>query len=289
MTLAGLYVYAIVTPFPAQRLIFMVLSMLLAFALWQKARDQLPYLLDPDASPPARVSTSDGLIATMLFFVAQGIAAAVIIGRGRVTGAKLLIAFSIGGAISYALMRYVYARAKTEGVPRILSEGSQPARCSASPAASRPRPSGSPIYLSSGRSDLLETSSSDSQSYASLGLWVMPLAVIAAPVFEEFIFRGLIFGGLRRSFGVWPATLASAAVFAILHPALAIAPGIRHGRLRGAGLRAHPQPAGADDRACRVQRLRGGRADSVRLNTGVPASVYRPTSASADPQVTVCS
>ena len=45
MTLAGLYVYAIVTPFPAQRLIFMVLSLLLAFALWQKARDQLPYLL----------------------------------------------------------------------------------------------------------------------------------------------------------------------------------------------------------------------------------------------------
>jgi membrane protease YdiL (CAAX protease family) len=33
---------------------------------------------------------------------------------------------------------------------------------------------------------------------------VVPLAVIAAPVFEEFIFRGLIFGGLRRSFGVWP-------------------------------------------------------------------------------------
>jgi len=58
----------------------------------------------------------------------------------------------------------------------------------------------------------------------SLGLWVIPLAVIAAPAFEEFIFRGLIFGGLRRSFGVWPATLASAAVFAILHPALAIAP-----------------------------------------------------------------
>ena len=105
MTLAGLYVYAIVTPHPAQRLIFMVLSLLLAFALWQKARDQLPYLLDPDASPPPRVSTSDGLIATMLFFVAQGIAAAVIIGRGRVTGAALLIAFSIGGAITYALMR----------------------------------------------------------------------------------------------------------------------------------------------------------------------------------------
>ena len=223
MMLAGLYVYAIVTPFPAQRLIFMVLSLLLAFALWQKARDQLPYLLDPDASPPARVSTSDGLIATMLFFVAQGIAAAVIIGRGRVTGAALLIAFSIGGAISYALMRYVYARAKTEGVPHILSEGSsRPALGLAGGLAAAAF--GLTYLFVIGSLGLLDDVSSDSQSYASLGLWVIPLAVIAAPVFEEFIFRGLIFGGLRRSFGVWPATLASAAVFAILHPALAIAP-----------------------------------------------------------------
>ena len=223
MTLAGLYVYAIVTPFPAQRLIFMVLSLLLAFALWQKARDQLPYLLDPDASPPARVSTSDGLIATMLFFVAQGIAAAVIIGRGHVTGAKLLIAFSIGGAISYSLMRYVYAQAKTEGVPPILSGGSsRPALGIAGGFAAAAF--GLTYLYVIGSLGLLDDVSNDSQSYESLGLWVIPLAVIAAPVFEEFIFRGLIFGGLRRSFGVWPATLASAAVFAILHPALAIAP-----------------------------------------------------------------
>jgi membrane protease YdiL (CAAX protease family) len=31
--------------------------------------------------------------------------------------------------------------------------------------------------------------------------WFATLAVVAAPVFEEFIFRGLIFGGLRRSLG----------------------------------------------------------------------------------------
>ena len=50
----------------------MVLSLLLAFALWQKARDRLPYLLDADVAPPARVSTSDGLIAAMVFFVVAG-------------------------------------------------------------------------------------------------------------------------------------------------------------------------------------------------------------------------
>ena len=223
MSLAALYVYAIVTPNPAQRLIFMVLSLLLAFALWQKARDQLPYLLDPDASPPARVSTSDGLIAAMLFFVAQGIAAAVIIGRGRVTGAAVLIAFSIGGAVTYALMRYMYARAKTEHVPRILGAGTtQPLLGIAGGLAAGAF--GLAYLYVIGSLGLLDDVTRDSKSYIDYGVWVIPLGVIAAPIFEEFIFRGLIFGGLRRSFGVWPATLASAAVFAILHPPLAIIP-----------------------------------------------------------------
>jgi ABC-2 type transport system permease protein len=232
MSLAGLYVYAIVTPNPAQRLIFMVLTLLLAFALWQKARDQLPYLLDPDASPPARVSTSDGLIAAMLFFVAQAVVAAVIIGRGRVTGAAVLLAFSIGGAITYAIMRAVYAKAKTEGVPRVFGESSRDE--SSRGESSRPLLglaagvaaglAGLSYMYALDAAGILEEAARDNQSYITLGLWTWPLAVIAAPIFEEFIFRGLIFGGLRRSFGVWPATLASAAVFAIMHPAIAIAP-----------------------------------------------------------------
>jgi membrane protease YdiL (CAAX protease family) len=222
MTLSALYVYAIITPQPAQRLIFMVLSMLLAAALWQKARDQLGYLLDPDASPPPRVSTSDGLIAAMVFFVSQAVAAAVIIGRGRVTGAAVLFAFSIGGAVTYALMRWVYAKAKTSGVPRMLDGDNKPLL---GVAAGLVAGAAGVLYLFGlDAMDLLQSAVRASGSYASLGLWTLPLALIAAPLFEEFIFRGLIFGGLRRSFGVWPATLASAAVFAIVHPPVSIIP-----------------------------------------------------------------
>ena len=35
--------------------------------------------------------------------------------------------------------------------------------------------------------------------------WMLALAVIAAPLCEEFIFRGLIYGGLRRSMNALPA------------------------------------------------------------------------------------
>jgi ABC-2 type transport system permease protein len=54
--------------------------------------------------------------------------------------------------------------------------------------------------------------------------WLVALAVVAAPLFEEFIFRGLIFNGLRRSMGALPAMLASAAIFAIVHPPASMLP-----------------------------------------------------------------
>jgi membrane protease YdiL (CAAX protease family) len=55
-------------------------------------------------------------------------------------------------------------------------------------------------------------------------LWIGSLAVLAAPIFEEFIFRGLIFGGLRRSLGFGAAAVASAAIFAIVHPPASVVP-----------------------------------------------------------------
>ena len=51
------------------------------------------------------------------------------------------------------------------------------------------------------------------------------LAVVAAPNFEEFFFRGLIFGGLRRTLGVTLPVLACGAIFAIILPSAAVIPG----------------------------------------------------------------
>jgi len=54
--------------------------------------------------------------------------------------------------------------------------------------------------------------------------WLFLLACVAAPLCEEFIFRGLIFGGLRRSMGLLPAMAMSAALFAIVHPPASMLP-----------------------------------------------------------------
>jgi membrane protease YdiL (CAAX protease family) len=41
--------------------------------------------------------------------------------------------------------------------------------------------------------------------------------VILTPIFEEIVFRGLLFATLRRRFGVAPAAVLSAAIFAVAH------------------------------------------------------------------------
>ena len=42
-------------------------------------------------------------------------------------------------------------------------------------------------------------------------------AVVCAPLFEEMLFRGLLFVLLRRRFGMWPSALLSGGLFALVH------------------------------------------------------------------------
>ena len=46
------------------------------------------------------------------------------------------------------------------------------------------------------------------------------MAVLFAPLAEEFLFRGLLFRALDREWGGWRAILGAAAFFAIYHPLL---------------------------------------------------------------------
>lgn len=227
MLLASFYTWSLYTSVWSQKVVVMVLCAALALALWQKARDALPYLLDPGMSPPARVSASDGLIAATGFFVLQAIIALLMMrGRAEPTPQVMTVAFGAAGLLVYAMMRYIYWRAKTTGVPVILSSFKPGAgwlhalRVAAAPCALACAVALAYLYalrywhvdipagtlLSGGR------------------LWFVALAVVAAPLCEEFIFRGLIYGGLRRSLPVWLAVAVSAAIFAVVHPPISMLP-----------------------------------------------------------------
>jgi ABC-2 type transport system permease protein len=225
MLLSSFYIYSVYASSIWQRLALLILTALLAGALWQKARDHLPYLLDPAASPPSRVSVSDGMIAALLFFVLQNIVILLRIGGGRaLSGDDIVIAFSVAGAITYCGMRLTFWRLHSEGVPRTFGPG-LPSALVTGFSAGIVCAGVAFLYLALAKdTPLLEHAKRTILFGAHGELLFALLAIVAAPLFEEFIFRGLIFGGLRRSLGFTASMLASAAVFAIVHPPASVIP-----------------------------------------------------------------
>ncbi|WP_432381902.1 CPBP family intramembrane glutamic endopeptidase [Duganella sp. P38] len=222
MLLASFYTYSIYTSVWSQKLVVMVLTASMALALWQKARDALPYLLDPAAAPPARVSTADGLIAATAFFILQGI---VLIFSGKVSLQAITIAFGVAGIVVYVLMRLAYWRSKAAGVPVILRGADIGLSLrTAAIAAAIACACGTGYLAGLQHSSLWEDMLKTAPALEGGRIWIVALAVIAAPLCEEFIFRGLIYGGLRRSMSAAQAMLMSAAIFAVVHPPLSMLP-----------------------------------------------------------------
>ncbi|OEZ89234.1 CAAX amino terminal protease self- immunity [Janthinobacterium sp. HH106] len=203
LLLTGLYIVALAAGSLAQQLVFVVLTAALAVALWQKARDEVPYLLDPSASPPARVTAADGLIAAMLFFILQILL-------------LILLKDKVAGVLTYVLLRLVYWRSKTAGVPR-MTRGRHPWRWGTAGAAVS-------ALCGIACTLVLQAPAAAAGGSSWDSLWLLALGVLAAPLCEEFIFRGLLQGGLRRSLPAWQAIGTGAALFAMMHPPSAMLP-----------------------------------------------------------------
>ncbi|MCU6500919.1 CPBP family intramembrane metalloprotease [Rugamonas sp. A1-17] len=226
MLLSSFYTWSIYSNVWSQKLVVMVLVASMALALWQKARDALPYLLDPAAAPPPRVSTSDGLIAATAFFIMQGLIALFLVqGMDQPALQAVTIAFAGSGLLVYVLIRYVYWRSKTAGVPAILRGGDMTLTLGYGAMAAFIASAVGLAYLTGLQHSALWADIAK-QSAASAGSrgWVLGLAVLAAPLCEEFIFRGLIYGGLRRSMSAMQAMAMSAAIFAVVHPPASMLP-----------------------------------------------------------------
>lgn len=229
MTLAGLYSSTLYADHAWQVAIVLVLVAGLAQALWQKARDALPYLLDPAAAPPSRVSTADGMIAALSFFVLQTFGSLFLRGVLHMElGPALVVAYAGAGLVVYVLARLVFWKLKTTGVPALLAPGravTLPASLGVGLVAGLAAAAVGIAYLVT----LRGTAGASLPPIPKDGLrlatpWLFALAVLAAPLCEEFIFRGLLFGGLRRSMGLMPSMLLSAGLFAIVHPPVSMLP-----------------------------------------------------------------
>jgi membrane protease YdiL (CAAX protease family) len=200
-----------------------LLTSFTAISLWQKMRDSLPYLQDPNSEPPSRVSTSDGMLATLAFFVIQNIYALAVIVRAKnhvhhSFGIKdTYMGFLVAGFTMFVCLQTVYFFYKTEGKPRFVAPG----------------------WLKSVAMGVLTGIGCAVIAFLYMQLvnrmgWFPELAAIekpksfplimfvavvcGAPLFEEFLFRGVIFASLQRTWPPLAALVASAALFAVIHP-----------------------------------------------------------------------
>ena len=137
----------------------------------------------------------------------------------------MLLAFTVAGAGTFLGVRLVYWRRGVREVPRFLGADRSGAIRTGVLWGLAAAAWGFAYLCVARASGLLSPEIvSQMKLEAETAPWVAVLAVFAAPVFEEFIFRGLIFGGLRRSFALAPSVLASAAIFALVHPPASVVP-----------------------------------------------------------------
>jgi membrane protease YdiL (CAAX protease family) len=234
MLLASMFMYALYTPSIWAKIAQVLLSALLAFGLWQKVSDHAPYLLDPTEAPRPNIAVADGVIAALAFFVLQGL---LVLGLGAIgwsPGAGLLFGFAGAGLVVSVAALFTFWRI---GVPNLLStlglggSSSGPARALvAGVAGGLAGGAFARGYLwVVAHVDFLrriseETFALGPERTREMMPWLIVLGVVAAPIFEEFIFRAVLFGGFRRSLGSVRAGVASALIFGIVHPPIGSVP-----------------------------------------------------------------
>ena len=217
----------------------LVLSTLLAVALWQKVKGISPYLLDPTQRPPRTIGLADGMIAALAFFVVQGLITFILQWAVPVSfAAQITIAYALAGVIVGCTTLFILWRQEVPGLwEKIgLASGVEGQKAPVWQSIVQATAWGGIAALGAFTyirvlnlvpqwqkwKQNVELSSLFAQ--AERPLWICALAILAAPLFEEFLFRGLIFKGLQRSTGPALAALGSAALFALIHPPISVIP-----------------------------------------------------------------
>jgi ABC-2 type transport system permease protein len=198
-----------------------LLTALLAAALWEKARDRLPYLLDASASAPPRLSLAVGVVGVLVFVCGQ-LAVGLLL-AGVPVGIHVFLPFVVGGGAAVLLALLMLHR-----VPNLFAT----IGLKAPEGQTRPVARATALGLAAGLVAALftiayvtlmgwlgvELQGLPLSGSASDHLLVIIVAVVAAPLLEEILFRGVVFRGMERSFRPAVAIAASALVFAMVHP-----------------------------------------------------------------------
>jgi len=238
MLLAGMYVGAIFAPSGYYSAMAVAMSALLAYAIWQRAMERIPFILDPIENPPNHIGLIDGLVTAYLFFTIQGLLLLAFHSRDVTPRPKdLVVIYSFSAAAVTIISLYFFWRLKAHGFLETIGlKRSGKAHATWVKALTTGLFWGllaaviGVLYLN--LIDLFEPLRELKQQSLDIlartnhkdWWWVGILLLIAAPLLEEYIFRGLVFKGMRRSSRPAIAVLGSAAIFAMVHPPISALP-----------------------------------------------------------------
>ena len=192
-------------------------------SVWQKLNVELPFLTEPAEDPPPRLYLMHGLLAAYGYCALQGLGILIAAAAKVPPGAVLPFSSAIAAGIVTLLASLHLARRKV----RIF-----PTTCASWPRSFAFAAAGCGLAFAIAQGWLRSmewvTPATEflQQSHAILplpnepGMWLTftLLAVIVAPLCLEFLFRGLIYQGLRRTHGKGWSLLWSSLFFIAVHP-----------------------------------------------------------------------
>lgn len=187
----------------------------LAWSLWQRVRDRLPWLLDPQGEPTAPLGVFEAGVLMTTFFLLQGLLAIVL--------AKVVHEPLLGTAIGYVAAGGLTAVLATLMANRRDLPPRRGDTVRTAPAIGLGIVAGGGLgLLGIGWKQLAERAQwcefpaapNTPDAFAIL----IVLVVLAAPLLEEFLFRRILFLAMQRSLPNWLAVVWSAALFTVVHP-----------------------------------------------------------------------
>ncbi len=231
MMIMTMHAQAIYTATVHGRLAWIMLCAVFAYALWQRLEERLPWLLDPIDNPPPRIDLTHGALAAMAFMFLQSLIGLFLLWIDTPRSLMVLISFAGAGVITVLSTLWLFWRNQfrdilhstglvpREGVRRTLLRNLILGWAGGLLAALI----GELYTYFLSYFPLLTQDASHALMQLPWGV-LFVLAVFAAPLAEEFLFRGLLFQGLKATIPLRWAVPASAAVFALIHPTLSVLP-----------------------------------------------------------------
>ena len=196
---------------------------ILTAAVRERQLDELPWLSEPVETPPAKVYPMHAILALVAFQALVGVAQGALLQMPELsTTATVAISYGAAALVVSAVFWTWMSQNGLTKLPTTTVRGPalQPTvlgltfSCVAGFVVTMffrwwNVDSTVPAYAING-----VVRSADYDKWCLLALWV-----VAAPLFEEWIVRGVLYRSLRRSWGVGLSVAVSSVLFATLHPA----------------------------------------------------------------------